>query len=63
MVQNQSAFSLNNIMRIQELFKQSSRRFEEVFQTIPVLLQMNQPLVPGYIKTPDAPCGIYGFSR
>ncbi|MEE9516169.1 MAG: class I adenylate cyclase [Candidatus Adiutricales bacterium] len=63
MVQNQSAFSLNNIMRIQELFKQSSRRFEEVFQTIPVLLQMNQPLVPGYIKTPDAPCGIYGFNR
>ncbi len=50
-------------MRIQELFKQSSRKFEEVFQTIPVLLQMNQHLVPGYIETPGAPCGIYGFNR
>ncbi|MBW2622609.1 MAG: class I adenylate cyclase [Deltaproteobacteria bacterium] len=63
MVQNQSAFSLNNIMRIRELFKFSSPKFEEVFQTIPVLLQINQPLIPGYIESPGAPCGIYGFNQ
>ncbi|MFH1135191.1 MAG: class I adenylate cyclase [Pseudomonadota bacterium] len=57
------AFVLNNIMRIRELIRYGSEGLKNVFQTIPYLLQVNNPKAPGYLPVPDPPRGIVGFER
>ncbi|HHF43525.1 MAG TPA: hypothetical protein ENL38_07400, partial [Candidatus Aminicenantes bacterium] len=63
LVHNQAAFSLNNALRHQELLRHSIPQFRTVFLSVPFLLQMNHPGIPGYVDSEDVPRGVHGFER
>ncbi|MBW2141824.1 MAG: class I adenylate cyclase [Deltaproteobacteria bacterium] len=63
LVHNQAAFVMNNVMKHRELLRHSIPRFRTVFQSVPSLLQINLPKVPGYVDAASTPRGIHGFDR
>jgi adenylate cyclase, class 1 len=55
------AFDANCQARITMLRAYTTANFQDVFNAIPVFLQVNRPNVPGYIDDNDTPAGIHGF--
>ena len=60
-LQNRKYFSTYNIARLRELIRHLPDEKLELFHTIPVLLHINSPDLPGYVDDPQTPYGIYGF--
>ena len=50
-------------MRIRQMIRYSTPGFRKVFQTIPFLLQINDPQTVGYVKGADQVRGVFGFER
>lgn len=48
----------NNKARVEALRHYATEGFARAFDQIPLLLNVNDPLLPGYIAEPDVPCGI-----
>ena len=60
---NRSAFGNYNIARLGELIRRLPENRRRCFETVPILLHMNVPSLPGYIDDPRVPHGIYRFSE
>ncbi len=60
---NRDAFMTYNIRRMRELIRYLSPKKARLFQLIPLWLHVNAPNIPGYIKDPQTPCGIYRFPK
>ncbi|MCK4786076.1 MAG: class I adenylate cyclase [Desulfobacteraceae bacterium] len=58
---NRRDFVTYNITRLREVIRHLSRKKLELFHTIPLLLHVNSPDLPGYVDHPQTPHGIYGF--
>ncbi len=58
---NRKRFITYNINRIRELIRYLPAKKLELFHTIPFLLHVNSPELPGYVSDPQTPCGIYRF--
>lgn len=54
-------FITYNIVRLRELIRYLPEEKLELFHTIPLLLHMNSPDLPGYVDHPMTPHGIYRF--
>ena len=57
------AFVNYNIVRMREILRYLPRGRQEVFHTVPLLLHVNTPDLPGYVEAPDTPHGIREFSK
>ncbi len=58
---NRTSFAAYNMNRLRQLFQSLPERKLELFNSVPLLLHMNSPDMPGYIDHPQAPHGIYMF--
>ncbi len=61
-VRNRAAFSAYNVARIREMLRHLTPRKYKLFRQIPFWLHVNKPGLPGYMKTPLLPFGIYRFT-
>ncbi|MDR2946976.1 MAG: class I adenylate cyclase [Candidatus Adiutrix sp.] len=57
------AQNANNKARIVELRRYATAGFAKVFDLTPVLLNVNDPEMPGYIDDPATPCGVKFIDR
>lgn len=60
---NQKSFLTNNVMRVHQMFRLATSGFKAVFQSVPYLLQVNLPGVPGYVRSDRGGLGVSGFGR
>jgi adenylate cyclase, class 1 len=60
-LQLKTAFITYNISRLRELIRYLPPKKFELFQRIPLWLHVNQPGIPGYLDSPQTPCGIFRF--
>jgi len=58
---NRKSFIAYNIARLRELIRDLPNEKLEFFYSIPLLLHVNSPNLPGYIDHPNTPHGIYRF--
>ncbi|MDX9786600.1 MAG: class I adenylate cyclase [Desulfobacterales bacterium] len=61
MLQLRTAFITYNISRLRELIRYLPKKKFELFQNIPLWIHVNLTKVPGYVDSPQTPCGIYRF--
>ncbi len=55
---NFAAQHANNKARTRQLRRYATAGFARVFTRVPMLLNVNDPDVPGYVPDPDTPCGV-----
>ncbi len=60
-LENRTGFSSYNMNRLRRLLHGLPENKLELFHTVPLLLHMNSPDLPGFIDHPQAPHGIYLF--
>jgi adenylate cyclase class 1 len=60
-LRNRNHFSTYNIARLRELIRHLPEEKLELFHTIPILLHINSPDLPGYVDHPQTPYGIHRF--
>ena len=58
---NRKQFITYNITRMRELIRYLPAKKLELFHTVPLLLHVNSPELPGYVHDPQTPSGIYRF--
>lgn len=60
-LRNKEAFTGYNIARLRELIRYFPKEKLDLFYSMPLFLHVNSPNLPGYVKHPRAPHGIYRF--
>jgi adenylate cyclase class 1 len=58
---NRKSFIIYNVARLRGLIGNLSSEKLELFYSIPLLLHMNSPDLPGYVDHPKTPHGVYRF--
>ncbi len=57
-----SAFGNYNVVRLERLIRRLSEEARKIFESIPILLHLNHPGLPGFVDHPRTPHGIFLFS-
>lgn len=62
-LEQKSHFSQYNVVRMREAVRYLSPSKLEIFIKIPVMIHVNQPAIPGFVKSTTRPHGIFHFEK